>query len=222
MGKHQTPCESRVAAALCAHLQDIGATMGRQSSFAHAAARSWQLGDDTLGATSGMDGTTATDADDESAPVFAPLNHPRFLPPGFSCTMRSHPHPTLFTAAFCVLAVSSFAADWPMWRCDAGRTASTEEKLPAALRLEWERRYTPRVQVWDDPLNHDMMTYDKVFEPVVAGDRMFIGFNDSDKVVALDLTTGATVWIFYTDGPVRLAPVAWKGKVYFTSDDGLL
>ena len=109
-----------------------------------------------------------------------------------------------------------------MWRCDAGRTAASDEKLPAELHLEWERRYSPREQVWDDPLNHDLMTYDKLFEPVVMGDRMFIGFNESDKVVALNLATGQEVWTFHAGGPVRLAPVAWKGKVYFTSDDGFL
>lgn len=121
-----------------------------------------------------------------------------------------------------MLSSSIRACDWPMWRCDAGRTAASDEKLPAEIHLEWERRYSPRVQVWDDPLNHDLMTYDKVFEPVVAGDRMFIGFNDADKVVALDLKTGQEIWTFYTSGPVRLAPVAWKEKVYFTSDDGFL
>lgn len=121
-----------------------------------------------------------------------------------------------------VAAPSCSAADWPMWRCDAGRTAASDEKLPAELHLEWERRYPAREQVWDDPLNHDLMTYDKVFEPVVLGDRMFVGFNDSDKMVALDLATGAEVWTFYAGGPVRLAPAAWKGKVYFTSDDGFL
>ncbi|MEA2062135.1 MAG: PQQ-binding-like beta-propeller repeat protein, partial [Gemmatimonadota bacterium] len=109
-----------------------------------------------------------------------------------------------------------------MWRCDAGRTAVSEENLPDELHLLWERRYSPRVQVWDDPLNHDLMPYDKVFEPVVWGKRMFIGFNDCDKVVALDTESGREEWAFYTDGPVRFPPVAWEGKVYFTSDDGNL
>jgi outer membrane protein assembly factor BamB len=136
--------------------------------------------------------------------------------------MRSHFLPSLLIGIALLLASPCLASDWPMWRCDAGRTAASEEKLPAKIQLEWERRYAPREQVWDDPLNHDLMSYDRVFEPVVMGDRMFIGFNDSDKVVALDLKTGRELWTFYAGGPVRLAPVAWKGKVYFTSDDGFL
>lgn len=109
-----------------------------------------------------------------------------------------------------------------MWRFDAGRTAASDEVLPADLHLEWERVYSPREQVWDDPLNHDLMPYDKVFEPVVMGGRLFISFNESDKVVALDLQTGQEVWTFHTGGPVRLSPVCWQGKVYFTSDDGFI
>jgi outer membrane protein assembly factor BamB len=114
------------------------------------------------------------------------------------------------------------AADWPMWRADANRSAASPEELPPQMHLQWTRQYSPRVQVWDDPLNHDLMTYDRVFEPVVLGERVFIGFNDTDKVVALDLRTGKELWAFYTDGPVRFAPVAWRDKVYFTSDDGHL
>lgn len=119
-------------------------------------------------------------------------------------------------------AASAFAADWPMWRFDAGRTASSDEHLPDRLQLEWERVYSPREQVWDDPLNHDLMPYDRVFEPVVQGGRLFIGFNDTDKVAALDLKTGDELWSFYTDAPVRLPPACWKGRVFLTSDDGHL
>jgi outer membrane protein assembly factor BamB len=121
-----------------------------------------------------------------------------------------------------LLAQPVGAADWPMWRADANRSAASPEELPAQLHLQWTRHYSPRVQVWDDPLNHDLMSYDRIFEPVVMGERVFIGFNDTDKVVALELRTGKELWTFYTDGPVRFAPVAWQGKVYFTSDDGHL
>lgn len=114
------------------------------------------------------------------------------------------------------------AADWPMWRADANRSAASPEELPTQLHLQWTRQYAPRVPVWDDPLNQDLMPYDRIFEPVVLGERVFIGFNDTDKVVALDLRTGKELWAFYTDGPVRFAPVAWRDKVYFTSDDGHL
>ncbi|MBM3878828.1 MAG: hypothetical protein FJ387_03785 [Verrucomicrobia bacterium] len=109
-----------------------------------------------------------------------------------------------------------------MWRFDPGRTACSAEELPIPLHLHWVRICSPRVPVWDDPLNRDLMPYDRVFEPVALGSRLFLGFNDADRVVALDLESGQELWRFYTDGPVRLPPVAWADKVYFASDDGHL
>ena len=114
------------------------------------------------------------------------------------------------------------AADWPMWRCDAGHTGTSEAKLPDKLHRIWARDYSPREPVWDDPLNRDLMPYDTVFEPIVLGNTLFVGFNDSDKLVALDTATGKERWRIYVDGPVRLPPAAADGKVYFVSDSGYL
>ena len=121
-----------------------------------------------------------------------------------------------------IFAPSSHAADWPMWRYDAGRRAASPEQLPAEMNLLWVRQYSPRSPVWDDPLNHDLMPYDRIFEPVVAEGLMFIGFNDTDKIVALDAATGEERWTFYADGPVRLPCANRNGKVFATSDDGYL
>ena len=127
---------------------------------------------------------------------------------------------------FCLLFLASGsllpAGDWPMWRYDAGHTATSPDDLPEQLHLEWTRQYSQRTPVWDDPLNQDLMPYDKVLEPVVAGRTMFLGFNDSDKVVAIDVDNGEELWTFHADGPVRFSPVAALGNVYFASDDGHL
>ena len=114
------------------------------------------------------------------------------------------------------------AGDWPMWRYDAGHTGASPDDLPEQLHLEWTRQYSRRTPVWDDPLNQDLMPYDKVFEPVVSGRMMFVGFNDADKVVAINVDNGEEFWTFYADGPVRFSPVAALGNVYFASDDGQL
>ncbi|HUT11970.1 MAG TPA: PQQ-binding-like beta-propeller repeat protein [Thermoguttaceae bacterium] len=114
------------------------------------------------------------------------------------------------------------AADWPMWRYDAGHTAACPHDLPERLHLQWTRRYTQRVPVWDDPLNRDLMGYDRIFEPVVSGGRMFVAFNDADKLVALDCDSGEELWAFYAEAPIRFPPVCFDDNVYFTSDDGHL
>jgi len=121
-----------------------------------------------------------------------------------------------------ILSIQIFAGDWPMWRYDAERTASSPEQLPAELYLQWTRHYSPREMVWDDPLNHDLMQYDKVFEPIVIGNTLYIGFNDQDKVVAINTDTGEEIWTYYADGPVRLPMAYYNNKIYFTSDDGYL
>ena len=122
---------------------------------------------------------------------------------------------------FAFLSLSR-AADWPMWRADAGHTASSSEELADTLHLQWILTFSERERVWDDPLNHDLMSYDRIFEPVVAGGLLFVGFSDRDKLVAYDIETGVERWSFYADGPVWFSPVAWKDKVFFCSDDGYL
>ncbi len=112
--------------------------------------------------------------------------------------------------------------DWPLWRFDAGHTAASPHSLPDRLSLLWQRQYSPRQPCWEDRLNRDLMTFDRHFEPVVADGRVFLSFNDSDKVVALDADTGRELWRFYCDGPVRLSPAVADGRVFFTSDDGYL
>jgi outer membrane protein assembly factor BamB len=122
----------------------------------------------------------------------------------------------------CMLTATASAADWPQWRYDAARSAASPEQLPSELHLQWTREVSPREPAWDDTLNRDLMTYDRVFEPIVLDGRLFVGFNDRDKLVAYDASTGAELWTFDTSGPVRLPPVGWQGRVYFTSDDGRL
>lgn len=139
-------------------------------------------------------------------------------------------HKVSLTVGLAIVFVTAFgagtdtvsAADWPMWRYNSGRHANSPENLPQELALQWTHTFTPRETVWDDPLNQDLMPYDRAFEPIVVGKTLFIGFNDSDKVLALDTDTGKERWRFYTDGPVRLPLAAWKDQIFFTSDDGHL
>ena len=41
--------------------------------------------------------------------------------------------------------------DWPMWRYNHERSASTPEQLSEKLYLQWQVQYSPRIPVWDDP-----------------------------------------------------------------------
>jgi outer membrane protein assembly factor BamB len=110
-------------------------------------------------------------------------------------------------------------AAWPQYRSDANRSAASSEQLPATLHLQWVR-YLPvprpafpgEVRLW----------FDASYDPVVLGRTMFVPSMVTDSVTALDTQTGAQQWQFFAEGPVRFAPVAWEGSVYFISDDGHL
>ncbi len=128
----------------------------------------------------------------------------------------------LLACGTCTTAAGQASDDWPMWRFDAQRSAASTNALPDELQLLWERQFDSREQAWDDPLNLDLMTYDRVFEPIVLGGRLFVGFNDRDKLLALDAATGQELWSAFAGGPVRLPPVGWKDRVFFCSDDGYL
>ena len=110
--------------------------------------------------------------------------------------------------------------DWPMWRYNAGRSAASPEQLPAKLNLQWVRELPAPKPAW--PASQDRLQFDASYEPVVAGKTVFIGSMVSDNVTAYDTESGAEKWRFYCDGPVRFAPVAYKDKLYFASDDGYL
>ena len=112
--------------------------------------------------------------------------------------------------------------DWPLWRYDANRSAESPQRLPRKLYLQWVREYPKLEQAWENPLNQDLMQFDKVYEPVIQGKTLLMGSSASDRLVALDTGTGEEKWAFYVDGPVRFPPVASRGKVYFASDDGYL
>ena len=127
---------------------------------------------------------------------------------------------TFILFIFITLSSTAQHYDWPMWRFDHNRSASTPEKLADKLYLQWQIQFTARNPVWDDPLNQNLMQYDRLFEPIVAGNKMFVGFNDQDKVIALDLNSGKELWHFFADGPVRMPLAANNGKIYFTGDDG--
>ena len=125
-----------------------------------------------------------------------------------------------------VLGTTSYttasAGDWPMWRYDAGRTAASPHALPEVLHLQWVRDFPQLEPAWENPLNRDLMQFDKAYEPVVFGNTLFLGSSVADKLMALDAETGGEKWAFYAGGPVRFPPVASDGKVYFVSDDGYL
>jgi outer membrane protein assembly factor BamB len=118
-----------------------------------------------------------------------------------------------------LLPVVAGAADWPTWRHDPGRTASSPQQLPAAMQPLWSRTLPHLKPAWPDQA---AMQFDAIHQPIVVGKRLYIGSSYHDNVIAYDTDTGKELWRFHADGPIRFAPVAWEGRVYFAGDDGYL
>ncbi len=110
-------------------------------------------------------------------------------------------------------------ADWPAWRGDARRSATTDEELPGELSLHW-RLQLPRLEpAWPEQAR---LQFDICYQPIEAGGRVFLASSLQDSVSAYGLEDGALRWRFFADGPVRFAPFAAGGRLYFCSDDGYL
>jgi outer membrane protein assembly factor BamB len=117
------------------------------------------------------------------------------------------------------LVTAASATDWPTWRFDAGRSASSPEQLSSSLNLQWTRVLPELKPAWPEDLR---LQFDASYEPVVAGETLFYGSSRNDSVTAVDLKSGKERWRFFAEGPVRFAPLVHKGRVYFGADDGAL
>jgi len=94
--------------------------------------------------------------------------------------------------------------DWPTYRADNRRRASSPVDVPAHVREAW--RYTP-------PGPRDPAA------PVTAGGLIFL--SGSDGVVrAVDAAGGTTRWTAYTGGPITFPPAVHGGRLWVASGDG--
>ncbi|MBT3287148.1 MAG: PQQ-binding-like beta-propeller repeat protein [Victivallales bacterium] len=114
------------------------------------------------------------------------------------------------------------AADWPMWRGDAMRSATTAQRLPAQLKTAWTLRLPALEPAWQEAVNQDRMPYDVCYEPIVVGTRLFVSSSRNDSVTAYSSRTGKQLWRTYLDAPLRLPPVASGDRLFVVCDDGQL
>ena len=107
---------------------------------------------------------------------------------------------------------------------DSGRTGYVDARVPASPILQWvyHQKHPPR-HAWREP-NREIqyIDFDYVAQTAIAGHKVFFGSSADHKVYALDAHTGDELWVFYTEGPVRFAPVVNRDRVFAVSDDGHL
>jgi len=93
--------------------------------------------------------------------------------------------------------------DWPAWRHDAERSGSSPTKVPAEVKLLWEKKLGG-----------------KITPASAAGGMVFVASRDGQQVCALDATTGEKRWTYALGGPVDTPPTIHEGLCLFGSRDG--
>ena len=120
---------------------------------------------------------------------------------------------------------------WPTFRGDIRRSGVSGESLGFPLRKLWTHKPSlPPSPAWPLPAKSNLsaksgelvspLTFDKAYHVVGCDGLLYYGSSSDDTVYCLDATSGQVQWAFTTEGPVRLAPAVWQGRVYAGSDDG--
>jgi len=146
--------------------------------------------------------------------------------------VRRRVSPLLTTLLTLALGTASAqASDWPTYRRDYSRSGVSPDPLPKSLTeaWSWQSQHPPQ-PAWQGEAKWDgwnkvydlkpRQLFDRAFHVVVAANRAYFGSSADDSVRCLDARTGAPIWTFHTEGPVRLAPSIVDGRAYFGSDDG--
>lgn len=121
---------------------------------------------------------------------------------------------------------------WPTFRRDPSRSAATNEPLDDAMFERWRIDAAAPMPSWPEPMQRSFwqnidevvprVVFDLANHPVSNGSEVVFGSSRTDHVTCLDLQTGATLWTFATEGPIRFAPIIDGDGVIVASDDGFL
>ena len=93
--------------------------------------------------------------------------------------------------------------DWPTYRHDPARHASTPTQVPAELVPAWCTNLGGRLTA-----------------PVAVGGRVYVAASNAHTIHALDAHTGEREWQFIANGRIDSPPTIYHGLVLFGSADG--
>ena len=123
------------------------------------------------------------------------------------------------------------ADDWPAHRGDSTRAGYFAEFPDPPLQRIWVHQSPhPPEPAWTPPARgsywqrltsiEPRVADDRAYGVIAVGDRVYYGSSADDQVYCLNAETGAVLWTYTSDGPVRFAPVFANDRIFFGSDDG--
>ena len=129
--------------------------------------------------------------------------------------------PAVAALGFLLVVVASLCGvvAWTAAPLRVVRRSLAAPDADAPLQLHWVRQLPAALPAWPE---QPKLVFDLAPRPVAHGNIVLIGSTRTDSLTALDIETGAELWRFCTNGPVRLAPAVWQDRVYCASDDGFL
>jgi outer membrane protein assembly factor BamB len=105
-----------------------------------------------------------------------------------------------------LVSLATTPADWPTFRANNQRTATSTAVVPATCDVLWKSRAVK--------LDGTRLT-----APVAAGGLVFVAGSDG-VVRALDAEDGRQKWQAHTGGEIRIPPTIWKDRALVGSADG--
>jgi outer membrane protein assembly factor BamB len=101
------------------------------------------------------------------------------------------------------------SADWPTFRANNQRTATTEAVVPGEVHLLWQYDIGTERAAGAPPFT----------APVAAGGLIFVSGPDG-IIHAVEAEMGTLRWKAYTAGAIRIPPTIWEGRALVGSGDG--
>ena len=138
----------------------------------------------------------------------------------------------LINAICCLLIglnlTEAFAAEWTAYLNGNDRVGFSKSVLSPDLHLARVHHSQAKPELaWSGPRSEPIeglklrhrVDFDASMQVVIADGRAYFGSTVDHRLHCIDAATGKTIWEFYTEGPIRLAPTLAHGNVYCLSAD---
>ena len=145
--------------------------------------------------------------------------------PSWDGAVEESKHPLVKGAVDLPSAESLATGDWPMYRGDHARSATSTASITDELAVSW--RYQPgdnnklsKSAIRYDWSRNNFLASNKVSQPTIANGRVFVSLLETKQVVAINGDTGTVIWSKNLPAMVDTSPTIYKGLALVGCHDG--